>query len=78
MILNKYIIGSEQSLSSTWYDEENIVDIHQVVAPRPIERDPHEEQSLGMKWSPAEEENNHNGHQHFNHRPLPMCENPEG
>ena len=52
------------------------MDIHQLFAPGPIQCDPHEEQPLCVEWSPAEEKDHHDGHQHFDQRPLPMCENP--
>ena len=52
------------------------MDIHQLVAPGPIQCDPHEEQSLGMEWSPAEEKHSHNGHQHPYQRPLPVFKIP--
>ena len=52
------------------------MDRHQLVVPGPVKCDPHEEQSLGMKGTPAEEKHDHNGHQHPNQRPLPMWEIP--
>ena len=52
------------------------METHQCLTPGTVQCDPHEEQSLGMERSPAEEKYSHNGSQHFNQRPLPMCEIP--
>ena len=52
------------------------MDVHQLVVPGPKKCDPHEEQSLGMERTPAEEKHDHNGHQHPNQRPLATWEIP--